>query len=70
MKCDIYEKDDNYYIEADMPGYKKDEINIDSENGTFSFNSTLNGDLDNGGRDTDVMFDVKIIVELIFIFFR
>lgn len=23
MKCDIYEEDNNYYIEADIPGYKK-----------------------------------------------
>lgn len=33
MKCDIYEKDGAYYIEADIPGFKKDEIHIDCEDG-------------------------------------
>lgn len=29
MKCDIYEKDDAYHVEMDIPGFKKDEITID-----------------------------------------
>lgn len=33
MKCDIYEKDDNYYIEMDMPGFNKENINVDCDNG-------------------------------------
>ena len=29
MKCDIYEKDNNYYIEMDAPGFDKNEIQIE-----------------------------------------
>lgn len=31
MKCDVYEKDGAYHIEADIPGFKKDEISVDCE---------------------------------------
>ena len=33
MKADIYEKDDNYVIDMDIPGFKKDEVNVDYEDG-------------------------------------
>lgn len=32
MKCDIYEKEGNYFIEMDLPGYNKKDITIDVEN--------------------------------------
>lgn len=42
MKCDIYEKDNNTFIEMDMPGVKKDELTLDIEKGylTISYSST------------------------------
>ena len=33
MKCDIYEKDDKYYIEMDLPGFNKEDIDISLKNG-------------------------------------
>ena len=33
MKCDIYEEDNNYVVEMDIPGFNKDEIDIDVEKG-------------------------------------
>lgn len=33
MKADIYEKDENYVIELDIPGFKKEEVNVDYEEG-------------------------------------
>ena len=33
MKCDIYEKDGNYNIVIDVPGYDKENINIECDNG-------------------------------------
>lgn len=33
MKCDIYEKDGNYHIEMDLPGYKKEDISVQAEDG-------------------------------------
>ena len=32
-KCDIYEKDDNYYIEMDAPGFNKDDMKIEADKG-------------------------------------
>ena len=32
MKCDIYEKDGNYWIEMDLPGYDKKDIDINFDN--------------------------------------
>ena len=36
MKCDIYEKDDKYYIEMDIPGMKKENIKVECEDGYLS----------------------------------
>ena len=33
MKTDIREMDDSYEIAVDLPGFKKDEINLDIKNG-------------------------------------
>ena len=31
MKCDIYEKDGDYHIEMDVPGFDKSEIKIEAK---------------------------------------
>lgn len=33
MKCDIYEKEGVYHIEMDVPGYKKEDISVNVEDG-------------------------------------
>ena len=33
MKCDIYEKENKYVIEMDVPGFKKEDINMELEDG-------------------------------------
>jgi HSP20 family protein len=33
LKCDIYEKDNAYYLETDIPGFKKEDIKIEAEDG-------------------------------------
>lgn len=33
MKCDIYEKEGNYIIEMDVPGFKKEDINMELDDG-------------------------------------
>ena len=42
MKCDIYEKDDAYHIEADIPGFKKDEISVECEYGYVTISAEKN----------------------------
>lgn len=36
MKCDIYEKDDIYNVEVDIPGIKKEDIKIELNKGTLT----------------------------------
>lgn len=49
MKCDIYEKDGIYHIEADIPGYKKEEISVDCEDGYI----TIIAEKNTNNEDTD-----------------
>lgn len=35
MKCDVYEKDGNYNIELDVPGYNKEDIKIECNEGVL-----------------------------------
>ena len=63
MKCDIYEKDGDYHIEMDVPGFDKNEITIDCENGYLTI--TANKEkvekwIKNGAKPTDT---VKALIE-------
>ena len=40
MKCDIYEKEGNYHIELDVPGYDKEDINIECDNGYLTVSAS------------------------------
>lgn len=40
MKCDVYEKDGNYHIELETPGYDKDDITIECDNGYLTITAT------------------------------
>ena len=44
MKCDIYEKDGAYHIEADIPGFKKEEISVDCEDGYVTISAEKNSE--------------------------
>ena len=39
MKTDVQEKDDCYLLEVDLPGFKKDEISVDVENGYLTISA-------------------------------
>lgn len=51
MKCDIYEKDGAYHIEADIPGFRKDEISVDCEDGYVTITAEKNKE--NEEKDED-----------------
>lgn len=40
MKCDVYEEEGNYHIELDVPGYDKEDINIECDNGYLTITAT------------------------------
>lgn len=46
MKCDIYEKDGDYHIEMDVPGFKKEEISIDVKDGYLTIKAEKNNEED------------------------
>lgn len=41
MKTDIREKDDKYLIDIDLPGYEKENIKIEVEDGYLTVNATI-----------------------------
>ncbi len=44
MKCDIYEKDNNYHVEMDIPGFNKEDISIDLNDGYLTVEATKGED--------------------------
>ncbi len=48
MKCDIYEIENTYFIEMDIPGFKKEDIKIECNNGNLviSAEKTQKEDMD------------------------
>ena len=52
MKTDIQEKDTGYEISVDLPGFKKDELKVELNNGylTISAEKSLNKDEENNGK--------------------
>jgi len=41
-KVDIHEKEDSYEILADLPGVKKEDINVSLQNGVLSIEASMN----------------------------
>ena len=39
MNCDIYEKDNKYHLEMDIPGFTKDDIKIECHKGTITISA-------------------------------
>ena len=46
MKTDIKEKDGNYIFTIDVPGFEKENINIELENGYLTVSAAMNEDID------------------------
>ena len=51
MKCDIYEKDGAYHIEADVPGFKKEEIAVECEDGYITISAEKNYEHEDSDSD-------------------
>ena len=46
MKTDVQETDADYVVDIDLPGFKKDEIQMQLENGTLTVNASKSLDRD------------------------
>ena len=51
MKCDIYEKDGNVHIELDVPGFDKNDIKIDVEDGVLTVEATKNEEVEDKNKN-------------------
>ena len=51
MKCDIYEKEGNYCIEMDLPGYDKKDIDIDFDNKYLTITASKEEDVNDEGKN-------------------
>lgn len=51
MKCDIYEKDGNYFIEMDIPGFKKEDIDVSCDKGYLTINAKHEESSDDEGKN-------------------
>lgn len=51
MKCDIYEKDGNYCIEMDLPGYDKKDIDISFDNKYLTITTSKEETVDDEGKN-------------------
>ena len=46
MKCDIYEKEGKYFIEMDVPGFDKKDIDLDLDNGYLTISASHENNID------------------------
>ena len=51
MKTDVRETDSGYEVDIDLPGFKKDEINIQLDNGYLSISSAKGLDKDEQDKE-------------------
>ena len=51
MKCDVYEKDGNYNIEIDIPGFDKENIKVECENGYLTISAQKNEEENDEGKN-------------------
>lgn len=51
MKTDIKEKNGNYLIEMDLPGYEKENINIELENGYLKVSAKVDKNTDESNEE-------------------
>lgn len=51
IKCDIYQKDGIYHIEAEVPGYKKEDIKLEYSDGYLTITGKKDQSRDEESKD-------------------
>lgn len=51
MKCDIYEKDGKYNIEIDIPGFDKNDIKVECDNGYLTISAEKKEEENDEGKN-------------------
>jgi len=53
MKTDIKETNGNYILEIDLPGYNKENISIELNNGYLTINAEISNNIDESDEETN-----------------
>ena len=59
MKTDIKEKDNAYVMDVDLPGYAKDDINLDLENGYLTVSAQKKADKEEKDKDGKLVYQER-----------
>ena len=51
MKCDVYEKDGKYHVEMEIPGYRKEDVKIEVDNGYLTVTAEKDETTDESDSD-------------------
>ncbi len=54
-KVDVKQKKDHYTIEADLPGVKKEDVNVSLEDGVLSISATTSSEKDEKNEDEKII---------------
>ncbi len=63
MKTDIKEKGDNYIIEVDLPGYEKENIELEIENGYLKVTAKIDNSVDDSDEEERYIHKERIYGE-------
>ena len=55
MKTDVHEHEDHYTVDVDLPGFKKDEIRLELENGTLTVHAAKNVEQEKTDKDGKII---------------
>lgn len=51
MKCDIYERDGDYHIEMDIPGFNKEDISVEANDGYLTIKAQKKSENNEESKD-------------------
>ena len=63
MKTDIKEKGDKYLLEVDLPGYEKENIKIELEDGYLTVHASMNKNVDESDKDSKYVHKERYVGE-------
>ena len=63
MKTDIKEKGDKYLLEVDLPGYEKEDIKIEIDDGYLTVHASMNKDVDESDKNSKYVHKERYVGE-------
>ena len=63
MKTDIKEKGDKYLLEVDLPGYEKEDIKIEIDDGYLTVHASMNKNVEESDKDSKYVHKERYVGE-------